>query len=106
MARTVVVRSIATANLREYSRNLSRRVSQAFADRWLTAIRATIARLATESDRYPEADEAAALGIGLRQLLHGRRPHVCRILFVIDGDTVNVLRVRHAAQDRLTEDDV
>jgi plasmid stabilization system protein ParE len=42
----------------------------------------------------------------LRELLYGRRRNVYRILFTIDGQTVNILRVRHAAQDRLTPEDV
>jgi len=41
----------------------------------------------------------------LRELLYGRRRNVYRILFTIDGQTVNVLRVRHSAQNRLTPGD-
>lgn len=106
MARTVQLRPGAQTDLRESARYISQRVSGTSASRWLTAIQATIARLATDADRYPQADEAADLGIDLREQLHGKRPHVYRVLFTIDGDTVNVLRVRHAAQDRLTTDDV
>ena len=105
MARTVVVRPVANANLREFSRSIARRVSAASAARWVTTIGAAIARLATEADRFPQADEAGDVGLDLREMLHGRRPHVYRILFTIDGDTVNVLRVRHAAQDHLAEDE-
>ena len=32
----------------------------------------------------------------VRQLLYGRKPHVYRILFAVDGDLVQVLHVRHA----------
>jgi plasmid stabilization system protein ParE len=65
-----------------------------------------IRTLETRPEMWPLADEAATLGFDLRVLLHGRGRHVYRILFTIDGSTVNVLRVRHAAQDWLTEDDV
>jgi plasmid stabilization system protein ParE len=106
IARTVVIRPIALANLRDYARYISQHTSPASATRWLAAIRTTIGRLATEADRYPQADEADVLGIDLRQQLHGRRPHVYRVLFTVDGDTIHVLRVRHAAQDHLTEDEV
>jgi hypothetical protein len=51
MARTVVIRPVASANLRDFSRNISARVSRASADPWLAAIQATIARLATDADR-------------------------------------------------------
>jgi hypothetical protein len=57
-------------------------------------------------DDAPLADEAADLGLELRQLLFGRRRGVYRILFTIDGQTVTIHRVRHAAQDRLSPDDV
>jgi plasmid stabilization system protein ParE len=103
MARTVLLRPGAYTDLREITRFISQRVSPAAAARWHVGIEATIGRLATDADRGPQADEAADLGIDLRQLLHGRRPHVYRILFTIAGDTVNVLRVRQAAQDHLTE---
>jgi plasmid stabilization system protein ParE len=106
MARTVLLRPGANSDLREIVLFISQRVSPTSAARWLAAIEQTIARLATDADQCPQADEAADLGIDLRELLHGRQRQVYRILFVIDGDTVSVLRVRHAAQDRLTEDDV
>ena len=67
---------------------------------------AAIRTLANSPDRCPLADEAADLGLDLRELLYGRRCTVYRILFTIDGQTVNVLRVRHAAQDRLGPSDV
>jgi plasmid stabilization system protein ParE len=106
MARTVLLRPGAVSDLREITRHISQRVSQASADRWLARIQAAIGQLATDADRHPQAEEAAELNIDLREMLHGRRPHVYRVLFTIDGDTVHVLRVRHAAQDRLTEGDV
>ncbi len=60
-----------------------------------------MATLEQSPDRCPVADEAADLGIDLRELLYGRRRGVYRILFTIEGSVVHVLRVRHAAQDRL-----
>jgi hypothetical protein len=31
----------------------------------------------------------------VRQLLYGRKPHVYRVLFTIEGDVVRVLHIRH-----------
>ena len=76
------------------------------ARRWLTSLEAAITSLANTPERYPEADEAAELGVDLRFKMHGRRPHIFRILFTIDRTIVTIHRVRHAAQDRLTEDDL
>jgi hypothetical protein len=65
-----------------------------------------VENLETNPERYPLVHEAADLGVELRQLLYGRRPHFYRVLFTIDGQTVNVLRVRHAAQDYLSPGDL
>jgi len=73
--------------------------------RWHAGLLATIRTLANNPERCPLADEATDLGLELRELLYGRRRNVYRILFTIDGQTVNVLRVRHSAQNRLTPGD-
>ena len=106
MARSVFLRPGAYADVREITRFISERVSPASAARWHAGIEAAIGRLATEADRWPQADEAADLGTDLREMLHGRQRHIYRVLFTIDGDTVNVHRVRHATQDRLQPGDV
>ena len=102
----VVTAPFAAADIRNNTRWLRANQSAQFADRWSANIVAAIAALTDNADRYPEADEAADLGLDLRCKLHGRRPNIYRILFTIDGDTVNVLRVRHAAQDTLADDDL
>jgi plasmid stabilization system protein ParE len=76
------------------------------AARWRAGLLARLADLEQSPDRCPLADEAADLGLQLRELLYGRRRNVYRILFAIDGQTVNILRLRHAAQDRLAPGDV
>jgi plasmid stabilization system protein ParE len=106
VARTVFLRPGAFADVREITRFISGRVSPASATRWHAGIEAAIGRLATEADQWPQADEAADLGIDLREMLHGRQRHVYRVLFTIDGDAVNVHSVRHAAQDRLQPGDI
>jgi plasmid stabilization system protein ParE len=60
--------------------------------------------LGTNPERCPLADEAGDLGMDLRELLHGRRRDIHPILFTVEGQTVIIHRVRHAAQDRLTTD--
>jgi hypothetical protein len=39
----------------------------------------------------------------VRQLLYGRKPHMYRILFTIDGETVKILHIRHVRRERLSE---
>ena len=52
--------------------------------------------LAIENDIFPEE---------VRQLLYGKPPNVYRILFVIRGDLVYVIHVRHSKQALLTAED-
>jgi len=72
--------------------------SPAAAARWYTGIEKAIAKLGTQPERHPIADETDQLGITLRQMLYGRRPGVFRILFSIEGDTVTMHYVRHSAR--------
>lgn len=76
------------------------------AARWREGLLAQLTVLEQSPNLYPLADEAADLGVELRELLYGRRRNIHRILFTIEGQTVVVHRVRHAAQDRLAPDDI
>jgi plasmid stabilization system protein ParE len=82
------------------------RSNSAAAARWRTGVFRIVQNLETNPALYPMADEAPELGLDLRELLYGRRQSAYRILFTIERQTVNILRVRHAAQDRLTSGDV
>ncbi len=82
------------------------RSSSAAAARWRSGLFRIVEKLETNPALYSAADEAADVGVDLRELLYGRRRIVYRILFTITGQTVNVLRVRHAAQDRLKPGDM
>jgi plasmid stabilization system protein ParE len=86
--------------------SITHTVSPASAVRWYRGIIKKIYALADHPDRYPLAYEAADLGIELREMLFRRQRHVYRILFTIDGQAVNIHRVRHAAQDRLSPGDI
>jgi plasmid stabilization system protein ParE len=106
MSFTIDIRPLARDDILRVVRRIARTVSPASAARWNNGIFTKINTLSRQPERCPLADEAATLGFDLRVLLYGRGRHVYRILFTIYGNTVNVLRVRHAAQDWLTEDDV
>jgi len=71
------------------------------AERWRDSLLAAVGSLEENPERCPEAPEAEWYGPALRQLLHGKRRYVHRILFEIRGNVVIVLRVRHSAQDLL-----
>lgn len=77
------------------------------AKRWYRGIHRSIQALRTSAARCPKAPESDLLPTGLRQLAFGLGRHQThRIVFTIVKSDLIVLRVRHAAQDALTDDDV
>jgi plasmid stabilization system protein ParE len=80
--------------------------SRVSANRWRDSLLAAVSSLEENPERCPEAPEAEWSGAGLRQLLHGKRRHIHRILFEIRGAVVVLLRVRHSAQDLLGAEDL
>jgi len=105
MSFQVIFRSRARADIAAAVAWLARS-SPAAAARWRSGLFRIVEKLETNPTLYPAADEAADLGLELRELMYGRRRTMYRILFTITGQMVNVLRVRHAAQDRLKPGDV
>lgn len=74
--------------------------------RWLAQLLEKITTLETAPARCPLAAEADELGVEIRQLLFGKRRGTYRILFEIDGRTVQILRIRHSARDAVAERDL
>ena len=64
------------------------------ADKWLDAVEAALASLARRPQRCHLAPEAAHLGRSVRQFIVGKY----RLLFVVEGNAVVVLHVRHGAR--------
>lgn len=107
MAFTVVFQRRADADVRNEIAWQEAALGLRAAIRWRNGfLMDVIGALEADPHRYPQADEAGELGVDLRELLHGRRRQVFRVLFTIDGETVNVLRVRHSTQDRLQPGDL
>lgn len=106
MAHIVSIWPRAQFDMRVTFVRIGRTSSPATASNWYAGILRKIRSLANNPEMWPFADEAVDLGLELRELLYGRRRQVYRILFTIDGQTVNVHRVRHAAQDRLSPGDI
>lgn len=95
----------AQAELEETLVWLNTRSPQAAAN-WHARLLEKIQTLENHPESWPLADEASDLGIPLRALLFGKRSGVYRVLFMIDGNTVNVMRIRRASRDRLRPSDV
>ena len=62
---------------------------------WFLALDDAFASLAEFPERCPVAPESARFPFEVRQLLYGRKPHLYRIMFTIEADTVHVLHIRH-----------
>jgi plasmid stabilization system protein ParE len=71
--------------------------------RWFLALEGAIASLAEFPKRCPLAPESAAFPFEVCQLLYGRPPHVYRILFTIEDNTVHVLHIRHGRRQPLKQ---
>ena len=63
--------------------------------RWFLGLENAIASLSTSPERCALAPESQRFPFEVRQLLYGRRSNVYRILFRVNGDTVQVLHIRH-----------
>ena len=74
--------------------------------RWFARLMAKIDTLESHPDRCAVAVESEDLGVEIRELLFGRRHGVYRILFQIEGRTVQILRVWHGARDRVSPEDL
>jgi mRNA-degrading endonuclease RelE of RelBE toxin-antitoxin system len=76
--------------------------------RWRAKLLHAVAKLEKDPYSYPLIEEATELGVEFREVLFGKRRHVYRLIFRInDADSiVYVHQIRHAAQDRLTPDDL
>ncbi len=69
--------------------------------RWFLNLEQAIQSLSNFPERCPLARENERFPFEVRQLLYGRRPHIYRILFTIEQDTVYVLHIRHGRRLRL-----
>jgi toxin ParE1/3/4 len=71
------------------------------ANRWFNTLERAIDSLGNFPRRCPVAPEARRAEKTLRQLLHGRKPHVYRVVYEVDeqGKTVYVLTIRHGAME-------
>jgi plasmid stabilization system protein ParE len=69
------------------------------AARWFAGLEKAIAKLGELPGRHPIAEEETErMGISIRQMLYGRRRGVFRLLFSIEGETVVLHSIRHAAR--------
>lgn len=76
------------------------------AARWLKRFQTALQTLEHNPERCPLAPENAKSRRILRQYLFGKRPHVFRVIYTIEGNTVWVLRIRRAQRRTLRAEDL
>lgn len=69
--------------------------------RWFLGMHVAIMSLRSLPGRCGVAPESSRFPFEVRQLLYGRKPHVYRILFTIEGDIVYILHIRRPGQKPL-----
>lgn len=101
MTYRVVLQRLARNDLREaYQRAASR--APRTAARWLDRFQQSLDTLERNPQRCSFARQNGKVDVEVREYLLGKRPHVFRVIFTIDRDTVRVLRVRRAQRRFLT----
>ena len=86
--------------------HVKKRSGVASAQRWRDALLSRITKLEEQSEMWPLSEEPGLAALGAREFLFRRWRHVYRIFYLIDGNLVRIHRIRHAAQDRLTPEDL
>jgi plasmid stabilization system protein ParE len=101
----VVVTRMAREEIADAVRWIDERSPNA-AIRWLDGIEQAITGLNEFPTRCAIAPETDTIGIEIRHQIYGKRAGRYRILFVVRGDAVHVIHVRHGARDVMQPDDV
>jgi plasmid stabilization system protein ParE len=71
--------------------------------RWFRKLREEIASLSELPHRCPLAPESQEFPFEVvRQLIYGQKPHLYRVRFTIEADTVVVLHLRHGRRRRFS----
>ncbi len=76
------------------------------ARKWFGQLMAAIDTLETMPGRCGVAAESADVGVEIRELLVGKRHGIYRVIFQLEKRTVFILRIRHAAREALSRDDL
>ena len=76
------------------------------ANRWMERFETAISTLGERPDRCSLSRESRRMKVELRDFLFGKRPSVYRVVFLIDRDTVRVLRVCRSQRGALSVDEI
>lgn len=75
-------------------------------ERWYARLRKAVKTLELSPQRCPKSFESRRVQFDVREFLFGRKPHVIRLLFVIENEVVHVLSMRRGQRRYLTRKEV
>jgi plasmid stabilization system protein ParE len=101
MAHRVLLQRLAVQDLQD-AFAWARRHAPVAAARWLARFQSALQTLDTNPQRYGLAREALKAGLELREFTFGKRPAAFRAIYLVQDDTVRVLRIRRAQRRALT----
>ena len=76
------------------------------ANRWLVRFRTALETLSENPQRCGLAPERRKFKQQLHQLHFGKKPNVFRAIFLIDGETVRILRILRASRRTLSPEEL
>jgi plasmid stabilization system protein ParE len=68
--------------------------------RWFQGLEEAVSSLSTFPGRCALAPENKEFPFAVHHLLYGRKPHVYRVIFKMESETVYILRIRHGRRQR------
>jgi plasmid stabilization system protein ParE len=101
MTYRVVLQRLAIEDLSEAYEWAARAAPQT-STRWLDRFESALRTLDERPERCPFAPENRKVDAALREFLFGRRPNMFRAIFLIDSDTVRILRIRRGQRRLLS----
>jgi plasmid stabilization system protein ParE len=103
---TVLITPIAEVDIDEAYEWWREHRSVEQANRWYCEIFQAMLGLSSSAGRLPQSPEALKLGVDIREFYFGIGAHPThRVVFIIEGSTVKILRVRHLSRGRLKASD-
>lgn len=106
MTFTVRTSRRADADLDSHFAFIRKRTSVLSAEKWRDGLFRRIRKLAENPHAWPVAEESSDAGFELRKIPYRRHRYVYRLLYRIEGNVIRILRIRNAAQDRLSSDEI
>ena len=65
---------------------------------WVSGLEESIYSLRKIPERCPIAQQVSRPRVAVRKLLYGRYPHIYKVYFTIESNTVWILHIRHGAR--------